>query len=57
MTLDGQTHDATWLPDAALRPGGELVLEMDILPNPAWGTSKPPSLSTDTLDAFGCQTG
>ncbi|HVL80324.1 MAG TPA: GH92 family glycosyl hydrolase [Actinomycetota bacterium] len=56
-TLDGQTFDATWLPDSALRPGGELVLEMDVLPNREWGASKPPSLSAGDLSAFGCRAG
>lgn len=56
-TLDGAALDRGWIPDAALRGGGRLVLRMGRDPSRTWGTADddlPPSASTHPLGAFGC---
>lgn len=54
--LDGRPFDRTWLPAAALRPGGRLQLAMTGAPT-SWASAPqaaPPSFSTGDRTAFGC---
>lgn len=56
-SLNGKALNGAWFMAEAVRPGGALVLEMGVVPNPSFGaTSLPPSSATSVseLAAFGC---
>ncbi|HEV2088668.1 MAG TPA: glycoside hydrolase domain-containing protein, partial [Cryptosporangiaceae bacterium] len=58
--MDGEPLSRAWFRHDAIADGGELTLRMGSEPNTTWGASAsavPPSTSTRSLAAFGCNPG